>query len=342
LRLIPSANITVQLYAARLVSLALFLLSLMAAWGTMSELTPSGHALRWLVPLSMALLPGYVDVMTAVNNDVGAAAFFTLFLWAVARLVHRGLSLGRVLGAASAATLCLLTKSTVYLALPLLGLALIFAVLGARRRRLAWGVMAILAFGLSIMALTWGEPLFWVRSSSTLSRDHTRTNASPPPLGEHAFRLQINPNQVNASLYQILPAAQIQDLRGKTATLGAWVWATKPLTGRVIAFRSGSFYSSQVFQVSPTPAFLAFQVNVPDDAQRGMILLNTADWQKTGDSWEIYFDGVVLVNDARPLDVPPQFTDAQAQSGLWDGRPFTNLLRNASAEKAGPGVRPWL
>ena len=73
--------ILAQLYAGRLVSLGLFLLTLAIAWGVAAELTPPGSVMRWMLPLSMALLPGFADVMTSLNNSVGAVAFFSLFLW---------------------------------------------------------------------------------------------------------------------------------------------------------------------------------------------------------------------------------------------------------------------
>jgi len=81
LRLLSSWDVTWQLYAARFISLNLYLVSILTAWGIISELVPVGNPLVWMVPASMALLPGYIDLMTAVNNDVGATVLFSLFLW---------------------------------------------------------------------------------------------------------------------------------------------------------------------------------------------------------------------------------------------------------------------
>ena len=82
LRLVPTSDIVFQLYLCRLVSLLLYLLTLLAACGAVSELTRPGNPARWLVPAMLVLLPGFTELMTAVNSDVGAVAFFSLFLWA--------------------------------------------------------------------------------------------------------------------------------------------------------------------------------------------------------------------------------------------------------------------
>lgn len=42
----------------------------------LQELVSDGHVLRWMAPLSLVLLPGFTDLMTSVNNDVGAVVLF--------------------------------------------------------------------------------------------------------------------------------------------------------------------------------------------------------------------------------------------------------------------------
>jgi len=48
-----------------------------AGWGAAREITIPNHPLRWMVPLTLALLPAFVELMTAVNNDVLACAVFS-------------------------------------------------------------------------------------------------------------------------------------------------------------------------------------------------------------------------------------------------------------------------
>jgi hypothetical protein len=56
----------------------------------------------------------------------------------------------------------------------------------------------------------------------------------------------------------------------------------------------------------------------------------------------VYYDGIVLAEGVRPLDEPPSFADATGEQGKWGDQPFDNLIRNGSAERGGPWVRPWV
>ena len=116
LRLIQATDVTFQLTVVRLVSLLFYLVTVAAAYGLAVELTPAKHPLRWLLPLSILLLPSFVDIMTAVNDDVGATALFSLFLWAGVRLINRGFNWLRIFTLFTLALLCFFTKSTVMIA----------------------------------------------------------------------------------------------------------------------------------------------------------------------------------------------------------------------------------
>jgi 4-amino-4-deoxy-L-arabinose transferase-like glycosyltransferase len=127
LRLLSDQSVTRQLYAIRLVSLLFLLCTVLAAWGITVELTRPCNPLRLLVPLTLALLPGFVDLMTSVNSDAGAVALFSLALWGSVRIIHRGIALLPVLFTALAVGLCFLVKETAYFALMIFILALLLA-----------------------------------------------------------------------------------------------------------------------------------------------------------------------------------------------------------------------
>jgi len=135
LRLFSPLDILPQLYAARLVSLALFLLTVFLAWETTALLVPPDSPLRWMAPAFLAALPSFVDIMTAVNNDAAAAAVFALFLYAATRLVQRGWRWQEGALLAVSAALSLLAKRTVFFTPLLLPVVLLFTFLRGRRAR---------------------------------------------------------------------------------------------------------------------------------------------------------------------------------------------------------------
>ena len=70
LKLVSDQSINVQLYTARLASVGLFIISIWLAWLFMAELVSKDHPLQWMLPFSLALLPGYLDNMTSVHDNV--------------------------------------------------------------------------------------------------------------------------------------------------------------------------------------------------------------------------------------------------------------------------------
>jgi len=91
--LLDIEDVTRQLYAGRFTSLLLYLVTIVAAWGVVSEFTDRGHPIRLYLPLTLALLPGFTDIMTAVNNDAAAVVFVSLTLWGCIHLIRNGFSI---------------------------------------------------------------------------------------------------------------------------------------------------------------------------------------------------------------------------------------------------------
>ncbi|MFH1634141.1 MAG: hypothetical protein ABIG63_09040 [Chloroflexota bacterium] len=162
LRLIRGSDITFQFYISRMVSLVLFLVSIVASYGVIKEITPDKHPLRWMVPLTLALLPSYVDLMTAVNNDVGATAFFSLFLWGSVAMIRRGFSWPRFLWIGVAAIVCGSTKNTVMIAYALVLIPVLFGIFRDSRQMIAWSILIVAGIGLLLAIYPWGQAANWV------------------------------------------------------------------------------------------------------------------------------------------------------------------------------------
>jgi len=226
LKLFAGSGVEVQLYAARTVSLALYLLTILFASGTVSELTRPGNILRLGVPLLMALHPGFVDLMTALNDDVGAVAVFSSFLWVSVRILQRGLNLPRFLALLVLTLLCFFTKVTVFLAIPLALLVLVLVPFRKSISPLLVLVPITLVLAGLILTLDWGDAALWYRQTDQESA--TRASLDAAPLGEHAFTLQSSSDS-QAVVRQRIPEKRLESLRGKGVTLGAWIWASEAM-----------------------------------------------------------------------------------------------------------------
>jgi Dolichyl-phosphate-mannose-protein mannosyltransferase len=341
-RLLPPDQVDAQLYAGRLVSLLLFLVTLLAAWGTIKELTPPQHPLRWMVPFSIALLPGMVDLMTSLNNDVGAVAFFSLFLWACTRLLKKGFSLWDFAWALAAALACFYTKVTVYIALPVLVIVLFFTLLRGALRKLAWGLIGLSIVASLAFSLTWGDAASWYRAS--LQPDSTRVVNSQAVLGTHVLRLDAT---VPASphwlvpVYQHLPLADTTRLAGGPVTFGVWMWASRPVKVSMPVLHNGPLQFTRPVDVTLAPTFQAITATLP--AGYGRLWVTIASGLPANAApVTLYYDAFVLVEGSRPPGTLPQFAVSSGASGQWGGQPFFNFLRNPSLEQGSLYFRPWV
>jgi len=346
LRLLRYTDVTTQLMLARLMSLLLYLITLYIAAKATAELVPAGHSLRVLVPLMLALLPSFTDIMTAVNDDVGAVLVMTLFFWAAIRLLKYGVSAGRMAAALLITLACVYTKSTAMIALPLLAIVLALCVL---RRRQGWVWLALaLALPAGLAAtVTFGDAQYWYRGQGQQLPTSTAGSAATQfPVGARAFQLRVDASAPawGVGIRQPIPPALVSQLRGKRVTLGAWMWATAGLPEGTAA-RTPIFYDQNIglnahdlVYISTQPTFYAYSLTVPANLSFASVVL--APFRSAATEATVYFDGVVLVEGDFPSGSAPQFADGDAGSGTWAGKPFVNLLRNPSAESRWPMLRP--
>ncbi len=343
LRLAHLPGVESQLRVTRLVSLYLFLLTIFVAWGIIRELTPPGHPMRWMVPLSLALLPGFTDLMTAINNDVGAVACVSVFLWGSVRLIRRGYSILNLLWVLVSAGLCYFTKSTALYALVLLPLVIILAFAHGRLRWLSWGVLVVCAVAAIITIVEWGDAALWGRS--TLQTEPTRQKSTLAPLGEYAFQIKVLPGtnaERDFQLHQLLDLTP-NILQNKPVTIGAWMWASRSIKASTPVFNTfdGSEALHQVVDLTQTPTFFAFSVDVPGNAERNWLTLSPY-LGAVNEPVTVYYDGLVVLEGSWPLGQPPSFDNPDGRAGEWGGKRFTNLVRNPSAESAWLRLKPWV
>lgn len=352
IRLTASPDLADQLIAARHASLLLLAVTIFSIWGMVREITAPGSPYRIFVPLTAAMLPGLIDLMTAVNNDVGAVAVISVFLWGCVRLIRGGPSPVNILWVLLAVLAGVFTKSTAFLAVPLAAIALVLGILPGHLRRYAWIALAAGGIVLGFSLLYTEEPAYWYRATS--QDEPVRVLSDSAPHGDYALYLEpaaeITPRWLRA-INQPFARADVDLLRGQTVTLGFWMWfelddpsvteiqVTSPSLN-IDGLDAETWSVSHPLNLARTPMFFAFTVDIPADTVR-LWVSTTRQGGSPPEGLRLYFDGFVAAEGAHATEVVPVLSDQTASSGDWAGTPFRNLVRNGSAEASWPAFRPW-
>jgi hypothetical protein len=342
LRLVRTRSVTNQLYVGRFVSVLFYLLTVLSAWGILREITSPGNALRWVFPLSLAILPGLGNLMSSMNNDAAAIAIFSLFLWGSVRLYQGGFSWLDFAWIIVTGGLCYLTKITVYIALPLIPLVLYLTLLKGKDRKLVYGILISGVLVLVFFALDSGDAAYWYRS--TVQTDPTRMESQEAVVGDHVIALDANAQTFPSWQYPVFQPVlreNVAKLQGQTVTIGAWIWATQPVKSSTPVFGDGIRTYGQKIDVNTEPTFYTLKANVNENSYRAYIML-PAKLSPNEPNAKIFYDGIILAVGEWPGDEVPILSDADASGGTWGGEPFTNLLRNPSAENQTIRAQAWL
>jgi len=287
-----------------------------------------------MVPLSLALLPGFTDLMTAVNNDSAAVFALSLFLWGSLRLIRNEFSFVNFLWVSCAAALCFFTNNTAMVALLLWPVVIVLALFRHKLRWLAWTLLAICVILVLLFAVETDDARYWYRSTS--QEEPTRIASDQTILGDYAIGLntqaEVTPKWL-VPLFQPLPTENGRALRNKVVTLGYWMWASQPVEATSPVLKTPSLSISQQVLLEQVPRFYTLRATLPDDADHTWVSLDPKP--QSEQPVQIYYDGFVLAEGVRPFDDIPEFTSLDGAEGQWGGQHFVNLLRNGSAEQAG-------
>lgn len=349
LRVVRYLDVTTQLYVARSVSLLLFVITITISLALMRDITPKDHMLRWAVPLALSLLPPFVDVMTAVNNDVGAVTSFSLFLWLSVRVIRYSITWYRVLLLGGSAMLAVTTKNTASVAVLLIPLVLLFSI--ASHRSWSWQRLFLSLCGIMVIFTTatmgWGDAAAWYRASSEQVKVVETREQLEAPVGRYVIQLEAPTPSATASLINPVLPSDVAELAGHSVTVGGWVWAN---SSKVSAFLSleysgagqyNSTLSALPITVTTNPTFVAWNTTIPSNTKHLNYRLSVTQTSPEGQV-RVYLDGAVLLEGLHAPSVVPTFIDPDAQQGVWAGKKFDNFIRNASGEQAGPRLRAWV
>lgn len=141
----PWRGAVLAVRAARFVSLAFGLMTVVATWGAAQEVFPPNSVWVWGTAALVACNPQFLFISGVVSNDSAAAALSTAVLWATARVIRRGVSSRRMLVLGLLTGLAALTKTSLLLLLPLVAVTVaLLAHLQGRRR--GWTIGNVVGF----------------------------------------------------------------------------------------------------------------------------------------------------------------------------------------------------
>lgn len=336
LRIFRYTDITFQLYLVRLVSLILYIFTIFFVYKTCKELFSKGNPLRWMVPLFLSFLPPFIDLMTAANNDVAATAFSTFLIWACLHLIIKGPNAINIFWVVIGGVFSILSKSTALFVIPI---GIITLILGIFRKRqlIAWGIIFSLPVFIYLIVFSWnskGPAYFYASNDKFLPH---RAQDPQAPVGDYAFIQRPQYSSGNFFFFMI-PTENLKKLSGKSITLGVWAWGSQPVDIPSPAFQpyNGEPEKLGDIHLGTEPKFFTFVFKVPYNSSLGWILV----YPSTNFQTNIYWDGWSLQEGNLSETAPPKFSDQQATNGIWNGKPFHNMINNASAEIVWPVIRP--
>ncbi len=241
-----------------------------------------------------------------------------------------------------AATLvaCYLSKNTAFFVFALAPITLLLAALRGRFTLLLYVGAALILVGVTAVSFKWGAPAAWYAGPT--GQVPARKQIKDAPLGNYVFEFDDSTPGKAASVLQVMPVDQPKLLRGKTITLGSWIWADQPTQANplfVKFYRQGGGLVESLHdpvQVTVKPTFYTVTFSVPDDAVRGLVYVSQVGHGLLHNN--IYFDGLVLLPGAFG-GTAPTFIGPNGLHVRWNGQQYDNLLRNPSAEEGSFQIR---
>jgi hypothetical protein len=341
LRLIGGTSTLFQYKFCRLISLLIFLSTIFLAWKIAELIFSRDHPLRWMVPLFLATLPGFIDIMLSVSNDVAAVFSYSFFLVASIRLFVRQKTPISILSFLVSLLCCAFAKNVTWVAILLAPLVILLCLVPRRFHQYLTGALAAALLILLFAAVDFRGPSDWFmqKSSGAQSREFV-PNA---PEGSYVLSDTVTPPVFHGVMGQCITPDAFVALQRQKITYGSWIWANEDaqITAPIVRFfdgRSTVDSNAAVIAVKQTPQFFSFVIEVPELAHRACVLIGTQGKGDKGNT--IYYDGFVLAKGSFS-GTPPQFV-SPGSFIVWDGNRVANLMLNSSFEQMGARIKPWV
>lgn len=342
LRFMRNQPIENQLIAGRFVSLILFLAAVAVGWKFSREVAGKDNPIRWMIPLTMVLLPPLVELMSAESSDSAALLVYSLFLLFGVQLLRQGLKIKYILVLALLVVIGFFTKSSTWL----MGAAMVIGIIVSffRKRAFLGWILVGMAFVMALFLLfEWGDAALWYRD--TLQNETTRIGTQFNGEKSFAIRLIDDSTERDVSLYQTLPKKYLPSNPGSPITIGVWMWAEQPILVNppqfmVLNDKGQRWINAEPVMLTQQPVFYAYKIKFPAEAWQSFIVLKPFD--RAEPTGTIYYAKPVVAAGTFDVWQIPAFSDANASRGEWAGKPFTNLVRNAGTIQSWPKFRDFV
>ncbi|MCX6019774.1 MAG: hypothetical protein NTZ50_14960 [Chloroflexi bacterium] len=286
LRLASAYDVTMQLYIARLFSSLLFIITAVFAHEIAAMIFGRASPMRWLLPTAIVLTLPFADLMSGLNNDVGAAAISSILIWLIAYVWRNGWTRSRIVAVVLLAVLSLFVKLTTVPVVFFLLLSITLRTL-VRLRYVLIGVI-VLTIAAGFLLVDSNGAAGWVSKTSTASRERSAQSI------DGGYVLKVNRSTATNNLTQRIPLPKMSAGVNAIYTLGAWMWKDGPpedmpmpllqniATGEILEYK---------VRVTNEPRWFTQTLTLIGDWRRASILLTA----RAG-SDSLYIDNVQLVS----------------------------------------------
>lgn len=341
LRLLKNTSIDFQYNICRLFSFFLFLLTIYLAWKIATSVFSSNNPITWMIPVFISILPGFVDTMLSVSNDVAAIFSVTLFLYASVKILNHKINPRSILLFLFSLVCCYFSKNIAWFGLILAPPVMLFAVLPRRFHVYILSMITIGLIAIALLSLDLNGSSHWYITASTAAQGKEKTVNAPD--GNYAQYEIVKTTSINSLQGQSLPPDTIIPLRNHEITLGLWIWADQvtqiynPDIYFIVGGQQTTPENSRI-SVDTNPHFFTFSFHVPPEATRGNLVLHPQI--KELSNTKIYYDNIVLVDGN--FSGSPATTSKDSSTLLWNGIQTVNLIQNGSFESETIHLKPWV
>lgn len=341
LRLVRGTSITFQYNVCRLISFLLYLATVFLSWKITKRLFSPENPLIWIIPCFLSILPGFVDIMTSVSNDVAAVFSFTLLLYSLIQILTSKFKFADYLLLGLSLICCYYSKNIDWLGFVLVPFVLLFKIIPKPFHKvlLYLGGVFILAF--CLLGFDFNGAADWF---STKSSDAQTIITAPTAVsGKKILSETYTPDHSNGRFGQCLPMSILSPLQNQQITYGAWIWGDQeaeiqsPYLNFPVGWNAVTT-PTQIIKITGQPQFYSFNAFVPENAAMGCFIVHPANGEMR--PVNVYYDGAILVQGT--FSKSPPRVDPSTESIIWDNQKISNLLSNSSFEQTRLQVKPWV